>query len=317
MSLFDFLRNSICSLQLPCVGIILSNKAGFLRGLMKKWFLVLFLTFTCALEALPLGNPAETALFSENILFSSSFCELVNIGLRAGYYGDFVFDRKLHLRENRHIARDLIKTEISTNAGYLVLNLCDRHDIFCTLGATRISIEADQQVWREAPTAFAKNSFLTLKPGFSWSIGGRTVLYENAGFILGVEGQYFAAYPVIHKYQMFTFANPHYLHGEATYREGQLGAVLSYEIDTFSPDFSAIPYIGVKWARATLTSHNFTFNADTFEGFVPFTIFNTESVLSLGCPIGVTLLLNQSIDFTLEGRFGDEIAFSLFIQALF
>jgi hypothetical protein len=282
----------------------------------KRWFFIYFLVFSCALEALPLGNPAEAELFCDTIFFDSCFdCA----HFRAGYYGDFVFQRKMRV-EKKDFARNVTRTEIFTNAGYLNLNLFKRVDLFSTLGTSRITIETDAQNFISTPV-FPFNTLLYLKPRFSWSVGGRAILYKYNCWVLGVEGQYLSTSPEINKYQDFIFAVPIYLKGRAHYREWQVGAVLSYEIFSCFPNVVFVPYIGGKWSRSLLDLKHLTLEVNTPPPFIgptePLTLSDLKSKLRWGFPLGVTILFNRCFDFTLEGRFGDEHAFSIIAQGRF
>ena len=134
---------------------------------MKKFIgaCLVFFTLCKPSYALPVGNPAEASLFCDS-LFSWCWCE--NFGVRLGYYGDFVFDRKMKLDAP---SKDCLRrTEIYTNAGYLVINFLNRVDVFGTLGATKINIDANNQNF--SPRLFPEDKFqkfnLETDTNFSW-----------------------------------------------------------------------------------------------------------------------------------------------------
>ena len=283
----------------------------------KNLFLLfLLVTTTWTLEALPLGNPAEAYLFSEGIFFQSSFCNCLSV--RAGYYGDYVFDRKLHVEKKGSFGRNFIQTKVYTNAGYLTVNLWERLDIFTTLGGTKISIENDQNSWTERREPFPEDTFLLFNDAFSWSIGGRAALLKWGCWTCGLEGQYFTAYPKRAKNLNYIDSIVRYINIPSTYNEWQIGGALSYEINSLSPEFVLVPYFGIKGGHARLSTEKATFRTINFSGTaLRATVFNSKSKFTWGFPIGITLLLNHRFDFTLEGRYGDETAFSVMTQARF
>src|SRR5262245_1833417 len=117
---------------------------------MKKLILTTLVCLSMGIAyALPLGNPSEASLFKRGVLLGASQCNKRDPccfwfdawNVRLGYYGDFVFNRNLKIDgEGLDQGEDIEITQIFTNAGYLVLNLCDKLDIFGTLGASRIHI---------------------------------------------------------------------------------------------------------------------------------------------------------------------------------
>ncbi|WP_431603748.1 porin [Chlamydiifrater volucris] len=93
----------------------------------------------------------------------STWCDALS--LRAGFFGDYVFNRLLKTdvpptfkmsskdteaaasqftatdRPNVALHKNMTQSELYTNAGYLALNIWDRFDVFCTLGTTNAYIK--------------------------------------------------------------------------------------------------------------------------------------------------------------------------------
>lgn len=175
---------------------------------MKKIAIGIFLLWmTTTVQALPLGNPAEPNFLNRGV-FWGGICEnpcdpcstwLDNWGVRVGYYGDFVFDRRLKVRKAN--TDDIHDTKIFTNAGYFVLNLGERLDIFGTVGVSKIRISQIEATWDTTlPFSSSSVGFLDTNTDFSWSVGARACLLKRCGFILGVEGQYFQTRPQFNRY---------------------------------------------------------------------------------------------------------------------
>lgn len=237
------------------------------------------LTAACV-QALPLGNPSEASLLIDGILWEgvatdpcdpcATWCDAISV--RLGFYGDYVFDRffKTSLSEvngkepidNVAYRKNMTKSEVFTNAGYLALNIWDRFDVFGTLGATGMHIDGPSSAFNLEgvlsnatasngvyPYTNIENSCVNLdgKHGFSWSVGVRGSLWECGCATLGGEAQYMGARPNIETVEVLSNTNPWIAQGDnlkAKYSEWQVGLGLSYRVNLLTP------YIGIKWARA-------------------------------------------------------------------
>lgn len=160
-----------------------------MKKLLKTAFMSALICSAGTLQALPIGNPAEPGLLIDGTMWegisSMDPCDpcatwLDAISLRAGFYGDYVFDRILKNDTSKNFKMGLAPTtkaiadfafaagsavsgltweqatdittqkdrpnpaygkhmedaEWCTNAAILSLNIWDRFDIFCTLGAS-------------------------------------------------------------------------------------------------------------------------------------------------------------------------------------
>ena len=281
---------------------------------MKKWLFGLLLFVSTSLFGLPLGNPAESSLFCEGIFGD---CDALKVfgdyfSLRAGYYGDFVFNRKMRIDgDGSGTDHNLSTAKIYTNAGYLVLNFCELADFFATFGETRLTLETNGRTW------FSGGNYSTViksKQSFSWSIGSRFEIYRFGCFLLGFEGQYFTAYCDVDSYIELETSRLVYPHNHSTYREWQLGTGLSYKTCLPCSTIIVLPYVGVKWGRCKYMTHNLNF-INTIPD--PVTIFNTKSRRTWGVPLGVTVLFNRSVSLDIEMRWLDERAFSAKAQMQF
>jgi len=280
---------------------------------MKKLIVITLLTLSCGRAyALPIGNPAEASLLTWGVFFAGSNCNSADPcccwfdawSLRTGYYGDFVFNRNLKINETGFDQGEVIKTtEIFTNAGYLALNICNKIDIFGTLGASRISIITNETSWFLAGNAEGRLDWETF---FSWSAGARATLFERNRFLFGVEGQYFQTSPDLTTYLSFSDGLYNYFNDNngMVYKEWQVGTGVSYALTCFCPNLSIVPYAAVKWAWSRLHTDNFRFiKTGTAETL---TIFNLASKKFCGFAIGVTTTVCDMVSLTVEGRWADE-----------
>lgn len=285
---------------------------------MKKLLLTALLIWGSAeINALPVGNPAEASLVPWGIFIprapdcnpcSPCFCWFDIWSLRAGYYGDFVFNRNLKIDGFGHgEGKGIEKTQISTNAGYLALNLADKVDIFGTLGATSISITTNELSW--VPLA-SSVSQIDWRSAFSWSAGARGTLFRYCGLLFGIEGQYFETRAHLNKF-VNIFGTPQYYYfndqNRMNYREWQIGTGVSYALTCFCPNFSLVPYAAAKCSWARFVTDNFSFLQSNTEDIV--TIYNLKSSKTWGFAIGVTGTYCDMVCLTVEGRWADEKAF--------
>lgn len=280
---------------------------------MKKLFATVLTVLTCgAAYALPVGNPCEANLFTNGVFCESGCCDPCDPcfswcdawSLRVGFYGDYVFQRNLEL--DGHDERDINNTELYTNAAYLALNICDRVDVFTTLGATQLHLKLNSNAFGATS---AVDSELFFKEDFSWSIGARATLWEYDSFCLGLEGQYFRTRPDIDYFTNDLDGSFNYFNdADAKYHEWQIGLGVSYRFATSCPTIAFVPYMGLKWSWSKLDSDNFAF-ATTNLGNL--TIYDMESKKLWGYAVGMTFTLCDMVGVNVEGRFGDEAAIAV------
>jgi len=292
--------------------------------MMKKLVVTLLTILTCgAVQALPVGNPGEASLFTNGIFCESngccdfcdpcfSWCDAWSI--RVGFYGNYVFNRHLEVDRNGDEGKDIEHAEIYTNAGYIALNLCDRFDIFATLGSTTIELGFDDRVLTNeilADFAGGLTTFDTLRfePTFSWSVGGRATLWECDCFTVGLEGEYFRTNPNADYLVGFANALVSFEDRSVTYSEWQVGFGASYTIATSCPNLAFVPYLAVKWSGAKLEGVDLgqlfdIADADVVNGELP----NLNNKKLWGYAVGTSFTLCDVAGVTVEGRFGDEKA---------
>jgi len=280
---------------------------------MKKLIVTMLAVLTCgATYALPVMNPADASLLCDGLFWEGSCCvEACDpcaswcdaISFRAGYYGDFVFNRNLRTKGGGDRRIGLARSV--TNAGYLAANIWDRFDVFATLGASRFFAAADASLFITdfGGIGGARVSLLT-RSEFSWSVGGRLTLWECGCTYLGIEGQYFQTCPKIRRITFAELASfyPDDLHFK--YREWQVGLGISHRINIF------VPYVAVKWSRAQIKTDHPTFllTGPTVGSFLG-ELDDYRSQKHWGFAVGVSLIDCEKASLTAEGRWGDERAF--------
>jgi major outer membrane protein len=271
---------------------------------MKKLFIASLIIFACnGAYALPVGNPAEPTLLLDALFFGSN-CEKYYerscidpcyswtdaISIRLGFYGDYVFNRHLGSSEDDN-RFEIDRTEISTNAAYLVLNFCDRLDLFTTLGASNFDLHTHIN-------AGVSNVGLHVNTSsqFSWSVGARAILLEYGCTTLGIEGQYFTTNPDINYVRLAESVTIYPTRAPFHYREGQVGVGIAHRLE------NVVPYIALKWSKARVHSHQ-----DGIDGAL-LGFPNLKNSKNWGYAFGLTFIGCEKMSLTAEGRFADEKA---------
>jgi major outer membrane protein len=275
---------------------------GFLfRKMVLCWLVCISMA---SAYALPLGNPADPGLYSRGLFFDDCYgydtcfnpCDpcgcnwLDSLSFRFGYYGDFVYNRHLE-RDESDDEGDFEHARFYTNAALLVLNFCDRLDLFGTFGATTGAIET------QSSTTLTRLE-LEFASSFSWSLGARAILWECGCTYLGIEGQYFRTSMDLKRLTLAAETSSYPSGVEMRHTEWQLGLGLAQRLNFL------IPYVGVKWSRVR----------GDFDGEIiiiappGITPPDTKNKNHWGFVAGVTLLDCELAGVTVEGRWGDEKA---------
>lgn len=302
-----------------------------MKKLLKSVLVFAALGSASSLQALPVGNPAEPSLMIDGILWEgfggdpcdpcTTWCDAVS--LRLGYYGDYVFDRVLKTdvakeflmgeapkdasgnittnsptksapRENPAYGKHFQDAEMFTNAAFMALNIWDRFDVFCTLGATNGYLKGNSaafnlvglfgtneqtaQLNTLVPNVSLAQSVVELytDTAFAWSVGARAALWECGCATLGASFQYAQSKPKVEELNVlcnaaeFTINKPQGYVGKEFPLELTAGTDTATGTKDASIDYHEwqaslalsyrlnmfTPYIGVKWSRAS-------FDADT------------------------------------------------------
>lgn len=288
---------------------------------------------TASLQALPVGNPAEPSLLIDGTMWEgtsgdpcdpcATWCDAISI--RAGFYGDYVFDRVLKTdvtktvddmaaaltkttpatgvdtatasaaaqRNNAAYGKHIHDAEWTTNAAYLALNIWDRFDVFCTLGASSGYFKAGSDAFSvvglfglgedAVDKTYRPNVFLTqgvvelyTDTSFSWSIGARGALWECGCATLGAEFQYAQSKPKVETLNVLCTPAQFTVHKPRGYKNqafplpteaGTDGATDTKSATIQYHEWQAglalsyrlnmlVPYLGVKWSRASFDADN-------------------------------------------------------------
>ncbi len=255
---------------------------------------------------LPLGNPCESSLIYDG-LFCEGHCRswrdpsayiLDSWSLRLGFYGDYVFNRKL---EEVSTGASVTRSKIYTNAAFFALNAWDAIELFGTLGTTQIDITTETAV---TPFTLEVGS----ETNFSWSLGGRVAFLKCGCFGVGGEFQYFFASPKVNYVRHDFISRPFYPENvSAKFQEWQFGIGATYRIDIACSQTALLPYAGIRLSRAKLDFDN-ACGEILSNGTFFFELSELENERLFGYAIGVTLLGCGKGTVTVEGRFSSETA---------
>lgn len=297
-----------------------------MKRLLKSVLVFAALGSASSLQALPVGNPAEPSLMIDGILWEgfggdpcdpcTTWCDAVS--LRLGYYGDYVFDRVLKTdvskeflmgeaptaasgnittnspttttaRANPAYGKHFQDAEMFTNAAFMALNIWDRFDVFCTLGATNGYLKGNSASFNlvglfgtKEHTTFPKGAVpnvslsqsvveLYTDTAFAWSVGARAALWECGCATLGASFQYAQSKPKVEELNVlcnaaeFTINKPKGYVDQAFPLDITAGTEAATGTKDASIDYHEwqaslalsyrlnmlTPYIGVKWSRAS------------------------------------------------------------------
>jgi len=201
--------------------------------MMKKFYLIFFLSFTGLVFSTPINNSSLCFYIPHGLFFSD--CNVVSF--RVGYEGNFISDAKL--RQVKISSGRVDDYELNCNSGTLAFNVKNLVDVFGSLGASRIKAN-----WRITPPAGGLTRIETeTRYHFSWSAGGRVVIWHNDKTALGITGRYFSTEPEIS--WLTSDGLPLIVRGgNICYNEWQVDFGLSHKIGLF------VPYFGIKYSDA-------------------------------------------------------------------
>lgn len=314
-----------------------------MKRLLKSVLVFAALGSASSLQALPVGNPAEPSLMIDGILWEgfggdpcdpcTTWCDAVS--LRLGYYGDYVFDRVLktdvakdfemgthytadagssttpETTSNAAYGKHFQDAEMFTNAAFMALNIWDRFDVFCTLGATNGYLKGNSAAFNlvglfgltgtsvaatDLPNVNLTQAVVELytDTAFAWSVGARAALWECGCATLGASFQYAQSKPKVEELNVLCNAAEFTINKPKGYVDQKFPLELTAGTETATGTKDAsidyhewqaslalsyrlnmfTPYIGVKWSRAS-------FDADTIRIAQPKAAAFVEDITTL------------------------------------
>jgi len=283
---------------------------------MKKLITLAAIILNAAIAySLPSGNPSGATLYqcgflrgvcsSDEHTLSYNRCNFLDVGV--GFYGNYVFDRNLNNYSDDFRTKSVLVTQLNTNAGVVILNICDRLELFSSLGASKLNLVFNSKLFTPLPTSgngSGRKTLMDFSSSFSWSVGGRCTLWGCRGFMLGLEGEYFQTNPELN--YIFNPINSNgYTTGTGDYHEWQVGLGLSYWAVVCNPMVTLAPYVTLTCSDARLSVSSFVRQeVPNVESTIP--TLSSEDLW--GYAIGATLMVNKMVGVTVEGRWASEKA---------
>ncbi len=266
---------------------------------------LLALLFCPALLALPVSNPANPALYNNGLICSDP-CNLFSwreaIGVRFGFYGDYVYERHMEVEEGQRRFGDVNHVGLFTNAGTVVFNTCRNLEAYGIIGVTNAEIFMDGGLYSNDTTMIQ----LEISPTLSWGVGARGILWDYRHFRLGAEAQFQFMKPNFENMIRYASGDVTYLSRarRTMYREWQAGLGAAYEARVGGVAF--IPYMAAKVAGGKFSFRDFQFTFQDTD--IVYTLRTLVPKKIWGYAVGMTCLLCERIGITAEGRFADENA---------
>ncbi len=279
--------------------------------MLRKVFF-LYLLFPLALSALPTDNPLDASLTCRGVCRKGAnwrscrtFSGNGEYSFRAGFYGDYVFNRKMevHKTDRDDTIRD---TRIYTNAGVVAFNLYNQVEFYTVLGVSKFEFITPEVTWFPA-AGTNRLYYLDTDARFSYTLGLRGTLWYCRCFGIGLDGKFFHTNPRLNSGRIEGQRNEYFC-GQMKYEEWQVSLGISSRISLSQP-LNAYPYGAVKWARSWA---DFKEAANEMGTHV---FVDLETQHEVGYAIGVTFGGGCSPwSGLIEGRFVDELAFHVNVQ---
>lgn len=262
-----------------------------------------------ALYAAPVLNPAEPALITDGVFLCDDDCW----GLKAGYRGNFVYDKSFHSAGYHDSGGDLgnvYNFGYYSNSGVLTLNLWDRVDIYGFVGAASIDLDEYHREYDTSPDEYLDVSYFS-KTRTNWGVGAKVVLWETCwGCVgttyIGLDAVYerLNSAPIQHA----RIISPDYDFSEWAsngtklgFYETQVSLGIAHRI------CNLVPYIAVKWSNGGFIGRGVYDNGTTYDFSPP----SAHASRHWGYAFGVTLVDANRMTVTAEARFVDETALSV------
>ncbi|MCX6994254.1 MAG: hypothetical protein NTY13_00200 [Chlamydiae bacterium] len=256
---------------------------------MKK-LLVLFAGLTChSLYASPVLSPNAASIHTDGVFFSDD-CSCWS--LRAGFRGDYVFDRKLSTNQSSQLTMEC--HSIFANEAVLTFNLWDRLDIYGLVGAATQSLFASHSF--NNPSVGDVRLYGSSSSKTIWGVGARTTILEHNFNCCGTS--YLGA-DINYENIGSSYANTATWNGApvttfapliTSYEELQVSVQVGHRISILTP------YIGAKWSNARSNS---------------LTTPTANHKNHWGYAVGVLLIDAGRMSVTAEARFIDEKAMTI------
>lgn len=248
-----------------------------------KYLIAILSCLASSLVALPVGNPAEPQIIDQGFWISQDAL----VGVKLGYEGDRVADRKMRANGNAHGRVD--QMSLAFDQGVITFNYLDRLELYGSLGSMNGELSLRPRIDNQ------RRHYQT-HDGLTAGGGGRFLLAQWGKAVIGIDGKVQWGNPgmkwVTVNGQSFNTG------GHLKYLEWQVSFALSYTVDWLTP------YLGVKYSNAHATVNKIS------RAVYPRSHFNMMNRDRFGMALGATLSPCKKFDLFAEVQMIDEQAFS-------
>jgi hypothetical protein len=261
-----------------------------------------------ALYAAPVLNPAEPALITDGLFLCDDDCW----GLKAGYRGNFIYDKSFHKSSNsvNNNNHNIYNFGYYSNSGVLTLNLWDRVDVYGFVGAANIDLDATHKT-NDTAVHYVDVSFFS-KTRTNWGVGAKVVLWETCWGNVGTT--YIGLDAVYERLNSASIQHARIIDethdfGDWTNQGARLGWYeTQVSLGIAHRICNLVPYIAVKWSNGGLNGRG---NYDNTDNSYDFNVPGAHASRHWGYAFGVTLVDANRMTVTAEARFVDETALSV------
>ena len=267
-------------------------------GVMRKIaLLIAIVTSLSKLHALYLGNVASPEIIEEGMFLSKDNW----MSIKAGYQGDFVFDRKMRAHRGARGSIDQFKT--IANQGVFTLNFADRVELYANAGTMSFYIS-------QRPRPDFKRRQYQSDDHFTWGYGGRGIILHWKNTVFGLDGamQYSKAVPFKWESVNGKTTDVHYHKTKLKYNEWDIAASIAQRIEILTP------YFAVEYARVRSSIKHIPKQLQSSGVSQGFKMNNRVYV---GIGMGCTISMGSYFDLNVEARLIDQLSCSVAANAKF
>lgn len=238
-----------------------------------------------SVHALYSGNPDEAELLDGGLFLPRDD----SFGVKLGYQGDLVFDRKMHATSG--VQGDVDTFESRMNQAVLSVNFMNRLELFGSAGSMKAYLSF-------RPNEEGKRREFQTHEQFTWGGGGRALLLNWGNAHVGASGSYqYAKLPINwDAVNGETFSS----HATMKYWEWQAAGLIAYRVEIFDP------YAGVSYSSAEAILYHIGEDLHLHHKRVK--MKNRERI---GLILGCSLTASRVVDLNIEVRLFDEEAVSI------
>ncbi len=241
--------------------------------------MLFFTTLMGSLPALYMGNPAEPQIIDQGFWISQE----ASFGVKAGYQGDRVADRKMRANGGAHGRID--NMTLSMDQGVLAFGYLDRVEIYGSAGSMNGELS-------NRPHFDNKRRQYQTHDGWTAGAGGRFLLAQWGKTVIGIDGKIQWGNPGMK--WMAVDGESKNTGGHLKYCEWQASFAMSYTADWLTP------YLGVKYS-------NVHASVNGIPNFIyPHAQFKMINRDRFGLAIGCTLSPCKKFDLFAEVQMIDE-----------